>query len=714
MRTSAAGMPVTGRIKTQQLPAHLLNGLVVAAGVGCVRLAVGAVAGPLAGQLALSGALCASLADRPNTLARTWRQVFLAATLSFVAALVEALLKSHPFGLGIGIAAIALWASLLLAWGQRAGPVSFAPILALILSMAVPLGSTSPGSVVLWNGVGGLAYLGWSIATCALMQRRYRTLALADVLQAAAVAVRARAGLLQSRTASFADGATSQSWVNSESALAEALQSARDFVYVAPAGVEYERNCALLLRTFDLRDVLLASRLDLDLFGTDEAGRWILQRIADSLRQVGAALDSAAGALRTNTLPPDLAPADLDPQRLFAAAPIAADDPRARLLPAIVHRLRNMGGDVLQIHALLRGASEPALLSRAELQRFVDSDSWPLGALTAQFRWESPVMRHALRFCAALATAYYISFALPWASHPHWLILSVAVILRGNLEQTLSRRNMRIMGTLLGCAVVVVLMRLQSSIVPTLVFLLAVGVAHAFAMRRYWLAATAATIMALLQAHLVNPTAALPIAERVADTLLGALLAWGFSYMLPSWERRRLPQAMGLALKELNAYAVYALQLETGPDAVEQRLARRRAYESLTDLAALMHRSSAEPRAVRVSAAELATFLDHGQRLMAHLSMVRMTLTRRRAELDQQSTNQLLAEALQEVSAQLNLQPGSGSHNLPPEINELALLPSETPTQVIAPWLVRRLQLLVHEAGLIRAAASLATTTVPS
>jgi uncharacterized membrane protein YccC len=67
---------------------------------------------------------------------------------------------------------------------------------------------------------------------------------------------------------------------------------------------------------------------------------------------------------------------------------------------------------------------------------------------------QSPVLRHAVRAALALGSAYYLALALPWASHPHWLVLSVAVVLRGNLEQTLSRRNARVMGTMLGCAVV--------------------------------------------------------------------------------------------------------------------------------------------------------------------------------------------------------------------------------------------------------------------
>jgi uncharacterized membrane protein YccC len=631
--------------------------------------------------------------------------VFVAASLSFVTSLLLAGLRPHPVALGLGIVVIGWVTTMLLAWGQRANPVSFAPVLSVIFAMAVPATTETPYHVAVWNGVGG-----WAVLTSHLMQRRYRTLALSDALEAGAQVLRARAALLESRQFNFTDNATTQAWIGGESLLAEQLQAARDFVYVAPAGDEYVRNSAILLRTFDLRDVLLASRLDLDLVGSDAAGQWLLQRIASSLRHIGAALETAATTLRAGSALAGPAPAGLDPHGLFAAAPLAADDTRARLLTAIEHRLRNLGADVLHIHALLRGKHEQPPLSRDELQRFVEPESWPVSELVQQISWSSPTFRHALRFSLALGAAYFISFALPWASHPHWLILSVAVVLRGNLEQTLSRRNMRIMGTLLGCVLVVALMRLQSVILPTAVFLIAVGIAHAFALRRYWLAASAATVMALLQAHLVNPTAGLPIAERMADTLLGALLAWGFSYVLPSWERRRLPHTLAQTLKGLRTYAGFALLSDGVPNAVEQRLARRHAYGALNELTTLLQRTAVEPTAVRVPERELATLLDHGQRLMAHLSMVRMTLARRADELDPEATELALQDALQAVQMRLDLEADA-----PPatqmEIDELALLPAETPARAIAPWLQRRLQLLTHEAGLVRAAAELASVS---
>jgi uncharacterized membrane protein YccC len=693
-----------------RLPAFAVNGIGVAVGIGLIQLLIGALAGSHAAQLALSGAVCASLADVPNTPSRTLHRVAAAAALSLAAALVVAVLKPYPIALGVGVAGIAFVAMMTMAWGARAGAVSFAPILSLVFSMAVPKTGDPLIAHVVWNAVGGASYLAWSLIAGMVLQRRYRTLALVSTLRAAGRLLRSRAALLEAPQAT--DALAMQAWITGEAELAEQLQSARDFVFAEADTERARRDTAILLRAIDLRDVLLASRLDLDRLGSDATGRWILQTVAQGLRQIGQALDSAADALRDGTPPPPLTQQQYDLRDIFADAPIAHHDARTRLLPAILDRLRNISSDVTRIHALLHGDEEEVLLTREQLQRFVAPEGWPLKALRAQMSTQSPVFRHAVRSALALGSAYFLALALPWASHPHWLVLSVAVVLRGNLEQTLSRRNARVFGTMLGCAVVLALSHLiTSKSVLGLVFLAAVGTAHTFVMQRYWLTASAATVMALLQSHMVDPTGGFAVAERVADTVLGAALAWGFSYVLPSWERRSLPRAIGRVLKELRDYANHALAMQSG-DAVEQRLARRRAYDALSALAITLQRSAAEPKAVQVPVREVAALLDHGQRLMAHLSMVRMMLTRRGSELEGPTAATALKEADAALSACLSLREPAMATGGDMDPEELSLLPMQAPAEDVTPWLMRRLQVLIHDARRIRDAAAAAVSVV--
>lgn len=51
----------------------------------------------------------------------------------------------------------------------------------------------------------------------------------------------------------------------------------------------------------------------------------------------------------------------------------------------------------------------------------------------------------------ALGSAYALAQVLPRGTHDNWILLTIVVVLRGSLAQTLERRNHRVLGTLIGC-----------------------------------------------------------------------------------------------------------------------------------------------------------------------------------------------------------------------------------------------------------------------
>ncbi|MEW6706031.1 MAG: FUSC family membrane protein [Pseudomonadota bacterium] len=679
------------------LPAHALNGMAVAFGVALAYGFIAAMFGAASAKLALAGAVCASLADQPSTVRRNLQRVGLAAVLAVAASLVAAGLRPWPLGLGLGIAAVALVATLTLAWGPRAGPVSFAAVLALVFTMAVPEG-TPVLAVAGWHAAGALAFAACSALATALLQRRYRTLALAAALQALARLLRSRAALLEGGLLPDEDQGRMRTMVGDEALLAERLQAARDLLFAAPGAPAAGLQIAMLLRAVELRDTLLASRLDLDLVGEDEAGRFLRERLAGGLRQVALALDEAEAALLAGSQP---AAGALELREVFEDVPLPPGDARLRLKPLLANRLQRLADDAMHLHALLRGLHEALPLQAPELQRFVATEGWAFSAVRAQLHLRSPVLRHALRAALALGAAYALGRWLPWASHPHWLVLSVAVVLRGTLEQTLVRRNARVVGTLIGCGLVLALSRAPA--LQPLAFVVAVGTAHAFINVRYLVTAAAATVMALLQAYWLEPEHGFAIAERVADTFIGAALAWAFSYVLPSWERRSLPGAVERALQALRDYAQQALQPGAAAG-VAQRLARLQAYEALGSLAAALQRSLPEPERVRLPLAELAQLLDHAHRLMAHLSVVRMMLVQRAQGLQSPAAAEALRAAEAVLREQLHADAAAPAQP-PASAPDLQALPGEPPAENPLPWLQRRLQVSALDAYRVGTAA---------
>jgi len=691
------------------LPAYVVNGIAVAVGIGCIQIVARELAGAHAAALVVSGAACASIADLPNATSRTWHRVGAAALLSALAALAVDLVRARPTALGLVVIAVAFVAMMALAWGARAGAVSFSPVLAMIFAMAVPPAEHEL-AIAGWGACGAVAYLGWALLAGAALQRRYRTLAMVAALRAAAALFRARADVLVAYRVLAGEAPPLRAWIGGEAALADRLQAARDLVYPAVQSACWQRDVAIVLRLIDLRDALLTSRLDVALLGTDVAGREILERAAAALRALGERLDDAADALRdgtTSSAPEAIAPSLA---ALGDAAAMPADDPRARLVPVLAGRLDRLAGDVDRIHRLLHGERDTLPLTEQQLQSFVAPEGWPTRALKPHWRRDSPVLRHAVRMSLALGTAYYLALALPWAAHPYWLVLSVAVVLRGSLGDTLARRNARVLGTVLGCLIVIGVSHLPSAAFVNVAFLAALATAHSFVIQRYWVTATAASVMALLQSHLVNPEAGFAIGERIADTFLGAMLAWCFSYVLPSWERRSVPDAIGRALGELRDYAAHSLRAGSG-DAVDERLARRKAYESLAALGAAVSRSRVEPRGVRLPIERVAALLDHGERFMAHLSLVRHSLARLDDAAELRRADAALAEAVAalgvclDIAAPDELAERQTAAAVAAAADDVDLLPAQPPTADVVPWLARRLAQLVREATDIRAAA---------
>ena len=686
----------------KRLEAAHLNGLSVALGVSATHLVVGALFGETAGLAAVGGAVCASLPDVPNPPQRVLRRVLPAAAAAAVVTLLVGL-ADPSLALTVALVAVVTFVSLMaLAWGLRAGPLSFAPVLALVFAMAWDraAGATSPLEHAAWVGLGGCVYAGWARWGAVVLRHRLRELALATALRATVQRLRSRA----QRIAGAVGGAEAsiRASIADDVVLADALQAARDQVFAARRSKRSRRQTDLLLGLIELRDLLLASRLDTELLGQDFPGRQWRAALADTLRHLADVLAALADAVAYGAPLPEVSAEgwrnQLEARLADVSAP--AGDSRAHLVSALQSRLGHMLDDVCAMVARqARSDDIESPWTPERLAPFVSPEGWPLAALKPHLTLQSSVMRHALRSALALSFAYALGAFLPWAAHPFWLMLSVAVVLRGNLEQTLSRRNERIIGTVQGCLLVMLLAHVHWVPALSLCFIAAVGTAHAYVNRRYRVAATAATLMALLQPLMLAPGSDPAIVERLADTVIGAGLAWLFSFVLPSWERSAVPR-LGTQLRgALARHAANMLRwMPSAEEQLAQRLSRQQAYAALAGLAAAAQRTRVEPLSVRLPDAEIEAALSHGYRLMALLGAVQHQVQRRGARLDAARAATALPLAQQACVSVLNGEPATGTD--PAEIpdGDAGAWPEHLGQQDLTPWLLRRLRLCRHEA----------------
>ncbi|MFD8295179.1 FUSC family protein [Streptomyces bauhiniae] len=220
-----------------------------------------------------------------------------------------------------------------------------------------------------------------------------------------------------------------------------------------------------------------------------------------------------------------------------------------------------------------------------------------LGQLRAEFRTDSPALRHALRLAFAATLAEAVGRAtgdwggLGVSSHAVWAFLTAAVVLVPTFGHTIGRAVSRssgaVVGGLLGWALVMLPddRLLHAVLVVVLIF-------GYLVLRSVGQAPVIICITAVV-AYIGGSGAS--AWSRTVDTLIGAAIAVAVQFLWPTWHTDRLPRLLGewsrSEARHLDAVVrVWADPAGADRDALaglrhEARLARRRYQEAATEAA---------------------------------------------------------------------------------------------------------------------------------
>lgn len=737
---------------------YVANGVSVALGLLLISVLVHAWLGPAAAAAASVGVVVCSPPDLPGPRRGKLWQMLPAPLLGIPLFFAVQWLHGDPLHLGLLLVPGTFLAFLAMAWGRRGIPIAVAVMFSMIFSMAaasrVPAGTDPlPAALAITAhfALGAGLYVLYAVAANRLLNARYRVQFVADTLLSLAALMRAQARLFDGAHAGTAAAAATAATASAQdeahadeeagtraagaeephaltglllqrqAALAEQLQAARNIVLESPTTPRRQRLAGMLLLVLEMRDHLLACELDVETLKTHPGHVPVLHALRGVLHDVARELAHMADALLRGGRPDPFTDARPALAQLRWSDPLPAQavggpSPHA-LARGLADRVGHINDEALRLNALARGDAPPNLaVVRASWQMFVSPTAWSWAPLATLWRWDAPPLRHAVRAALALAAGFVVAQSLPWGTHAYWILLTIVVVLRGSLAQTLERRNSRVAGTLLGCVLAAgVLASHLSAWQLILCLTIAQAVAHGFAVRRYLVTAVAATVLGLVQSHMLHGggsgSTAIDLLERMADTLIGTGIAWAFAYVLPSWERSQIPALVQRTLAAQARHAREALalgQLHAVDNAPELawRLARREAYDSLSALVQATQRAMAEPRAVQPPVAALERLQARCYQLLAQLTAIKTMLLLRRGRLDAEALQAPLAQTALAVTQWLEGAPDTA----PPPVSG-PLVPGDAQGWPdpqdgdLGPWLVRRLGLATERAAQVRVAA---------
>ena len=638
---------------------HLYTGLRI--GVGLLALAIGVywIGGLTIAAIAASGAICTSVADMASPLRHKPRELFAAWLVSSLVYLLIACIRTMPEALGPVILLLSFIIAMTGVYGPKAGPIGFAGTFAMVMALGAP--PDFDGSVLEYSlhfCMGGGLYVLYGLAAARLLGYRTKQQFFAECCFELSRYLRVKAGFYE-KGAPLND--LYLRMVQQQASVVLKQQATRDFLFRDTASTRDTRLARLFIMQVDFFEYILASNTDYELLQQHYAGSDIMLFLRDLTYKCAKGIDSIAyTALRNAPLPHNVSfkaelfaiEHDLDrlsydrTQDLDALTMLIDTFDKVILSTEAVEEMERVQASPLE-------QRDPTVTVRLSL--FTTSNSFRPGLIWDNLSLDSPYFRYALRatiamglgFCAAML----LGLLMPGVStYGFWILMTISVVLRSNFSMTVQRRTDRIIGTTAGCALTALLLYTSPplALLVAVIFVAQVAI-NTFLTINYRYTAAAASIVALIQIHLLHPQASFAFGERVLDTLVGATLAYVCSFIFPSWEYRSLPQLIRSLVRANARYADAVLHGLNVADE-EYRLARKGILDSLAELSGSFDRMRNEPFTQQRNVGEVGRFVTLNALFASRMASIRVLVKR----LAERPVEDVVLPQLQEAEEKLH------------------------------------------------------------
>lgn len=637
---------------------HIGNGFFVSLGMGIVGVVFALIFGRDVAILTASGALCASIVDKPGSVSVKARMYALAVIGSTLVAMFSMLFEHHVILMGLLVAIMSFVSSLVSAYGRRAIGLSVSAVLALLFGMAANRYAVLPlQDYIVWFFAGGVSYAVFSLASSTLLDVSNRGLFLGEAVHAFSAYLEAKGELYDPQSPTQE---ALEKLVEAHAIFTEKLQAARDFIFPGRRTASRQRWMAALLALLDCFDAIVASDADVETMRQSGHTDLLLRlkaltlAVAADTEEIALALTVPGHNVVFNSHSEDISALQTEVERLAAMA----WGRESIALSAFRSAGHKLGFAIVRLERLAQATDSSAdartILPNVDLESFVHRDRWDPRVLKGLFSLSSPVMRYAIRVTGAMTTGYLLTLLLPNMVHGGWVLLTTSLIMRASYSITRQRRDDRLIGTAAGCIVAAVLVHYIPRDFLFLPVIFTIGAAHAFADVAFKVTAMCASVTALLQLHFLSPEvepSTVLVLERIGDTVIGASLAWGFSYLLPSWEWKNVPNLVKAVVKADQAYAALALSRRRNDH--DFRLARKRAHDAAANLTMAVRRLADEPKNDKTALATLHDLIGANYLLASDLASMRVLFRTRKNELDAEAAEKLLDAARENVALTL-------------------------------------------------------------
>ncbi|MBS1663542.1 MAG: FUSC family protein [Bacteroidetes bacterium] len=586
-----------------------------------------------AGVVLSIGAMCVANTDNPGPIHHRRNGMIACVLIIFLVTLLIGWASGSHTATGCLVFIFCFVFSLMSIYGNRASSIGVNALLVMVLNIDRP----HHGWDILINAAyvlaGGIWYTVLSLLLYSFRPYKLVQQALGDCVHATAGYLRIKASFY-SREVDY--DKSYRQLVDSQVSIHEKQDLVRELLFKSRNIVQESTHIGrvllmMFLDTIDLFERIMTSQQDyeqLHRFFDDselmEDCRKLILELASELDEIGIALMSGKPSEESARLSIHIREVRESFSRYRDRYRTAENVEGFIGLRNILDSIEDIGDRLHTLHGYTTYDRKLSKNFRSDLdyEDFVSHEDVSYKLLLDNLTIKSNVFRHSLRVSIATLAGYIIAGFLPFG-HGYWILLTVIVILKPMYSLSKRRNFERLMGTLAGALVGLLILYFikDPRVLFVLMILFMIGT-YVFIRTNYLVCVTLMTPYVLLLFHLLYPTDFRTIlSDRVIDTIIGSALAFLANILIiPSWEHERITDYMTAALEANAAYFRDVASAFLGkPASVHQyKLSRKQAFVALANLSDAFGRMLNEPRRQQKKITEMHQFVVANHMLTSH------------------------------------------------------------------------------------------------
>ncbi len=634
------------------------------------------------------GALCASITDSPGPVVHKRNAMLLCSVTICLVALITGFARLNSWVLGAEILVLCFFFSMFMVYGTRAAALGTAALVVMVLTLDAEL---KPLEVLGYSALiltGGLWYTSMSLLFFGIMPYRQAQQALGECLHEVARFLRYKAEFYRPGTDPdkiYRQVVDQQVVVNEkQDAVREVLFKSRQYIKASTTPGR------ILVLTFidlvDLYEQIMATHFDYATLRLKFGKTGVLNEIADLISLTANQIDDLGFAFQSNIRLSSANSLQEPLEQLKIRIDVIGQNERELsnlALKKILVNLRNISQRLTDIQLYFE--TDPAELARKTgpltYSKFVSHQVYDLKLFKSNLNFKSAVFKHALRVSLVCLFGYTVTKLAPYGHHSYWVLLTILVILKPAFSLTKQRNYQRIIGTIAGGMIGILILQFIPNPKAQFAFLLVCMIGtYSFQRMNYVVSVLFMTPFVLILFNLLGQGDINILEERIIDTLIGSAIAFVASnFIFPSWESEQLEKLLKEMLAANLKYLQHLADSLAGKTVKleDYKLARKQVYVSSANLSAAFQRMLSEPKSKQKSSKEVNKFIVLNHVLSSFIATAASGLIngkRLAYPPEYQRTARRASAILSDAARKLNLDPAPKSQ--PTIVEETESIPT--------------------------------------